>query len=218
MRSCCTRSTNLKGPAQTGLRPNLSPASFAALGLRIMPARSASWAISGENGFLSSSRTVVASATSTLSTAASSGLRNEPCMVMCRSRLALTASASIASPSWNLTPGRSLMVTVLAVLGGLVRQRQLRHDVELVVDVEQLVAQRREHDAADVGARQRRVEHVGVLGQADAQRRLRHGCGAGQHERRRHADKSEAFSCDCTPELARRSRASVLHLGIERPK
>ena len=51
-----------------------------ALGLRIMPARSASWAISGEKGFFSCSRTVAASATSTLSTAASSGLRNEPCM------------------------------------------------------------------------------------------------------------------------------------------
>ncbi len=91
----------------------MSPASFAALGLTIMPARSASWASSGENGFFSSSRTVEASATSTLSTAPSSGLRNEPCMVMCRSRLAFTASASMTSPSWNLTPGRSLIVTVL---------------------------------------------------------------------------------------------------------
>ena len=78
-----------------------------------MPARSVSWAMRGENGDFSSSRTVSGSATSTLSTAASSGLRNEPCMVMCRSRLAFTASASMASPSWNLTPGRSLMVTVL---------------------------------------------------------------------------------------------------------
>ena len=113
MRSCCTRSTNLKAPAQTGFRPNLSPASLAALGDTIMPARSVSWAMSGENGALSSSRTVSGSTTSTLSTAASSGRRNEPCMVMCRSRLALTASASMRSPSWNLTPGRSLMVTVL---------------------------------------------------------------------------------------------------------
>ena len=69
--------------------------------------------MSGENGFFKSSRTVEASATSILSTAPSSGLRKEPCMVMCRSRLALTASASIISPSWNFTPWRNLMVTVL---------------------------------------------------------------------------------------------------------
>ena len=40
---------------------------------------------------------------------------------------------------------------------------------ELLVDVEQLVAQRGEHDAADEAAGQRRIEHVGILGQADAQ-------------------------------------------------
>ena len=61
----------------------------------------------------------------------------------------------------------------LAVGGGLVRQRKLRHDVELLVDVEQLVAERGEHDAADIGACQRRIENVGVFGQPDAQRGLR---------------------------------------------
>ena len=56
---------------------------------------------------------VSGSTTSTLSTAPSSGLRNEPFMLRCRSRLYLAASALNGSPSWNFTPGRSLMVTVL---------------------------------------------------------------------------------------------------------
>src|SRR5437762_2976197 len=43
------RSTNLKGPAQTGFAPNLSPSACAALGDTIMPARSASCASSGEH-------------------------------------------------------------------------------------------------------------------------------------------------------------------------
>ena len=47
--------------------------------------------------------------------------------------------------------------------------RQLRHDVELVVDIEQLVAQRGEHDAADEAACHGRIEDIGVFGQADAQ-------------------------------------------------
>ena len=34
-------------------------------------------------------------------------------MFMCRSRLYLAAAASTGSPSWNFTPGRSLIVTVL---------------------------------------------------------------------------------------------------------
>src|SRR3954454_24039631 len=113
IRSCCTRSTNLYGPAQTGLRPNLSPASLAALGDTIMPARSESCATSGENGALSTSLTVCGSTTSMWSIPANSGLRNEPCMVRWRSSENLTDSASIGSPSWNSTFGRSLMVTIL---------------------------------------------------------------------------------------------------------
>jgi hypothetical protein len=54
-----------------------------------------------------------------------------------------------------------------------VRQRELRHHVELFVDVEQLVADRRKHDAPDIGARQRGVEDVGVFGEPDAERGLR---------------------------------------------
>jgi len=45
--------------------------------------------------------------------AAISGLRNEPFRLRCRSKLYLAAAASIGSPSWNFTPGRSLIVTVL---------------------------------------------------------------------------------------------------------
>ena len=56
---------------------------------------------------------VAGSTTSTVSTCASSGLRNEPFMLRCRSRLYLAAAASKTSPSWNFTPDRSLMVTVL---------------------------------------------------------------------------------------------------------
>ncbi len=57
----------------------------------------------------------------------------------------------------------------LAVGRGLLAERQLRHDVELVVDIEQLVAERGEDDAADIGARESRIEHVRILGKADAQ-------------------------------------------------
>ena len=82
----------------------------------------------------------------------------------------------------------------LAVAGDLVRSRELGHEVELLVDVEQLVADRREDDAADVGARERRVEDVRVFGEADAERGLRkrgqgeqRACG-GDDELRSHAD------------------------------
>jgi hypothetical protein len=54
----------LVGPAHTGLRPNLSPASLAALGDTIMPARSVSCAISGENGLFRCSLMVSGSTTS----------------------------------------------------------------------------------------------------------------------------------------------------------
>ena len=78
-----------------------------------MPARSVSCASSGEKGFLRWSRIVIGSTTSTLSTSASSGLRNEPFMVRWRSRLYFAALASNGSPSWKMTPGRSLMVSAL---------------------------------------------------------------------------------------------------------
>ena len=59
-----------------------------------------------------------------------------------------------------------------AVIRKLMGQRELWHDVELLVDIEQLVAERCEHDAADVGARHGRVEDIGVLGKPNAQRGL----------------------------------------------
>ena len=83
---------------------------------------------------------------------------------------------------------------LLAVGGGLVRQRELRHDVELFVDVEQLVAERREHDAADIGARQRRVENVRIFGKADAQRGLGvNTCLKRQQQRRRDSRQTQDF-------------------------
>ena len=113
MRSCATRSTKLNGPEHTGLAPNLSPAACAALGETIMPARSVSTASSGANGAERLSRTVCASTTSTLVTGASSPRRFEPCMVLWRSMLNFTAAASSFSPSWKVTPWRSLMVSAL---------------------------------------------------------------------------------------------------------
>ncbi len=65
----------------------------------------------------------------------------------------------------------------LAVLRRLMGERELRHDVEIAVDVEQLVAQRREHDAPDIRAGEGRVEDVGILGKSDAQVALRADAG-----------------------------------------
>ena len=65
-----------------------------------------------------------------------------------------------------------LVVTAPFVAGG-----QLRHEVELLVEVEELVAQAGEDDAADEGARQARIEDVEVLGQADTQGLGLRGCG-----------------------------------------
>ena len=64
------------------------------------------------------------------------------------------------------------MVTVLPSAEVSWPVRELRHDVQLLVDVEQLVADRGEDDAPDIGARQRRIEHVGILGEPDAQMAL----------------------------------------------
>ncbi len=64
--------------------------------------------------------------------------------------------------------GERLVVVRPFVLG-----RQLRHDLEVGGNVEELVAQPGEDDAPDEGARQRRVENIGILVEPDAQCRLR---------------------------------------------
>ncbi len=51
--------------------------------------------------------------------------------------------------------------------------RELRDDLQIGADIDELVAHRDEDDAADKRARERRVENVGVFGETDAQRRLR---------------------------------------------
>ena len=103
----------MNGPEQTGLVPNEAPAACAAFGETIIPARSASAASSGENGADKFSRTVAGSTTSTLVTGFNSPLRFEPAIVLWRSMLNLTAAASSFSPSWKVTPLRSLIVSAL---------------------------------------------------------------------------------------------------------
>ena len=129
--------------AQTRRSPNLSPASLAACGATIMPARSVSCAISGAYGVLRTMRMVSGSTMSTWSIDATSALRVEPGMVRWRSSEYLAASASNGSPSWNLTPGRSLIVTVFPSADVSCDQRELGTTLKLLVDVEQLVADRR---------------------------------------------------------------------------
>ncbi len=46
---------------------------------------------------------------------------------------------------------------------------ELRDDVELGADVEELVAQRGKNDAAGEGSGHARVQHVGIVGKSDAQ-------------------------------------------------
>ena len=65
--------------------------------------------------------------------------------------------------------GAQLQHDRLAVGRGLAAQRKLRHDVGLVVDVEQLVAERGEHDARRVETRQAGIEGIRVVTQPDAQ-------------------------------------------------
>ena len=85
------------------------------------------------------------------------------------------------------------------VIGPLVAGGELRHDVQLLVDVEQLVAQPGEHDAPDIGGGQGRIEHIEVLPQRDPQRlreRRHRGdqhTGSGQEE----TAHDEASRCCC---------------------
>ena len=70
------------------------------------------------------------------------------------------------------------------------------------------------HDAPDVGARQRGIEHVRVLGQPDAQGRLRHGRGTGQQSGGKAIPARPSLFMIALPSW----RASILYSGIERPK
>ena len=58
---------------------------------------------------------------------------------------------------------------------------ELRDDVELGADVEELVAQRAKDNAAGEGPGHARVEHVGIVGKSDAQR-LRRASLAGSRQ------------------------------------
>ena len=110
---CGTRLASLNGPTHTGAVAKFLPSALVALGLRIIPARSASAAVSGANGVLSLTTTVLASGASTLVMGPSSLLRPDPSSVRLRSNVALTAAASNGVPSANFTPSRTGMVTVL---------------------------------------------------------------------------------------------------------
>src|SRR6185503_21061807 len=63
-------------------------------------------------------------------------------------------------------------------------ERELRDHSELLVHIEQLVADRREHDASYVRAGKRRIENVRVLGKPDPQVGLCGGRPAAQSKKR----------------------------------
>jgi hypothetical protein len=75
----------------------------------------------------------------------------------------------------ELHAGAQLDDDRLAVFRRLVAERELRHDVRLLIDVEQLVAHRRKDDSRGVEARQGGIEAVRIVAQPDAQIGLREG-------------------------------------------
>src|SRR5689334_5438847 len=100
---------------------------------------------------------------------------------------------------FNDTPPTEIYTLSLHDALPILTQRELRHDVELFVDVEQLVAESCEHDAAHIGAGHRRVEDVRVLGEPDPQRGLGlNGCAERQQQRRRGDCQTKDFHC-CHP-------------------
>src|SRR5690348_4615984 len=109
MWSAATRSLNMNGPTHTGFCAKLPP-DASAFGERIIPARSASCAVSGEYGAERCRTTVVAFGAETVLIGEISLLRTEPVNVRYRSSVVLTAAALNGVPSLNLTPVRSLIV------------------------------------------------------------------------------------------------------------
>ena len=81
-----------------------------------------------------------------------------------------------------MTFGRSLIVSALLSGDHSQEVASCGHDGQLLVDVEKLVAQRREHDPPDERAREGRVEDVGILGETEAQRLAERG-RAGERSR-----------------------------------
>jgi hypothetical protein len=71
----------------------------------------------------------------------------------------------------------------LVVINPLPRGGELRDDVEFGADIDKLAAERRKNDAAGKGARHRRIEDIGIVGEADAQCLLCSGlAGSRQHQ------------------------------------
>ena len=163
-----------------------------------MPARSVSCASSGENGALSWSLMVSGSTTSTCVDDADLGLAERALHGEVAVEAVLGGLRVERLAVMELHAGPQLDRDRLAVGRGLVAEGELRHDVQLLVDVEQLVAERGEDDAADIGARQRRVEHVGILGEADAQVGLRERHVPRQRGERERQRKTPVSSC-CPP-------------------
>ena len=83
--------------------------------------------------------------------------------------------------------GANLHCQRLAVGRPLIALGQLGHDGQLFIHIQQFVAQRREHHPADKAARQGRVQHIGVFGQAHAQ-----GLGLGQADQQQ-GGRGEGF-------------------------
>ena len=130
--------------------------------------------------------------TSTLAICPISVLRNEPAVLMCRSMLNFTASALSGSPSWNFTPGRSLMTIDLLVGRPLVAHGELRDDLEVRGDVEELVAQRRRTRAGRRSARLMVGSSASGSSLSPMRSTLCAAAGAGdqQRERKREGDQA----------------------------
>jgi hypothetical protein len=69
-----------------------------------------------------------------------------------------------------------------------IAQRQLRHEIERRVGIEQLVAHRRQCDPPDEGAAERRVERIGILAEPDPQ-----GLGIGGGADQRHDETKQSY-------------------------
>ena len=170
MRSCATRSTNLNGPAQTGWAPKSSPASCAAFGDTIMPARSVSAASSGAKGADSTSlHRVVVDDLERLDRA-DLGLAVRAGQLQVALDAELDRGGVERLAVLELDALAQLDDEALVAVDPFPLGRELRDDVELGADIDELVAERGEDDAADIGARQRRVQQVGVFGEPDPQR------------------------------------------------